>query len=107
MSDNNKKPEHNDQDSGDWKDRFNDLVQTCQTELKKTTKIGIKMLSATQSNSQLHESYEELGKWLVEEVSAKRIKVDDVRIEGLISKISDLKNQLSEFEDDVQEIKKS
>ena len=107
MTDNNKKTESDSQDNGDWKNRFNDLVQTCQTELKKTTKIGIKMLSATQSNSQLHESYEELGKWLLEEVKAERIKVDDVRIEGIISKINDLKVQLSEYEDDVQEIKKS
>ena len=30
----------------DWKDRFNDIVQTCQDEIKKTTEIGKKMLTA-------------------------------------------------------------
>ncbi len=106
MNDEQKKEEQNTQENLDWKDKFSDLVQTCQTELKKTTKIGMKMISATQSNSQLHECYEEIGKWLVEEYNSGNIQVDNERIEGLISRVSDLNSQLSDYEKEVQEIKK-
>lgn len=92
--------------SNDWKLKLNDLVQTCQTELKKTTKIGLKMLSASQSNVQLHEIYEILGKWLVEEVQNGELDIDDVKVEGLIAKVKDLENQLEGFEKDVHDIKK-
>ena len=56
------------EDNVDWKNKFNDLLNTCQTELKKTTQIGMKMLSASQSNAKLHETYEALGLWLKEAI---------------------------------------
>lgn len=101
------KNEHNKQnDQTDWKLKINGILNTCQSELKKTTKIGMKMLSASQSNAQLHESYEEIGKWLLSEVANGNIKVDDVRIEGLIAKVQELETQLQDFEQDVQDIKR-
>lgn len=93
-------------DNTDWKMKFSDLMSTAQTELKKTTKIGMKMISATQSNSQLHEAYETMGKWLYEQVANGSIKVDDVKIEGLISKVKELEKELENFESEVQHIKK-
>jgi len=90
----------------DWKDRFNDLVQSAQSELKKTTKIGMKMISASHSNVQLHEAYEALGKWVLEEIEAKRVLVTKPKIQDLVDKIKTLENELESYEKDVQEIKK-
>ncbi len=81
---NSQEKEDKDGQNNDWKERFNDLVSTCQTELKKTTKIGMKMISASQSTSQLHEAYETMGKWLFEQVQSGKISIDDVEIEGLV-----------------------
>ena len=96
------------QNSTDWKIKLNDIVQTCQSELKKTTKIGMKMLSASQSNVQLHEAYEELGKWLVAEVQAGKISLGetDQEVKELVEKVQTLEEQLELFEQDVQDIKK-
>jgi hypothetical protein len=94
-------------ESTDWKLKINDLVSTCQTELKKTTKSGMKMISASQSNAQLHESYEAIGKWLVSEVHAGKITVEDVNIQEMIAKVKELEDQLKDIEQDVQDIKES
>lgn len=104
---NSGKKENNSQnnDSVDWRLKINDLVQTCQTELKKTTQIGKKMLSASQSNVKLHETYEQIGKWLVCQVKEKDLKIDDENIVNLIAKVQELKNQLEGLEKDVQDIK--
>lgn len=92
-------------DNTDWKLKFNDLLNTCQSEFKKTTKIGMKMLSASQSNSQLHETYEALGVWLKEAVESGKITVDDVEVEGLIARAKELESAMENFEKEVQEIK--
>ena len=65
---NNQSSKSNDQ--VDWKLKFNDLVSTCQSELKKTTKIGMKMLSASQSNAELHDTYQEIGRWAKQAVES-------------------------------------
>ena len=93
--------------TSDWKLKINDLVNTCQTELKKTTQIGMKMLSASQANSQLHETYETIGRWLVESIEDESIKVDDDNVEALVSKVKDLEKNLAGLEEEVQEIKKT
>lgn len=102
--DNHKSDKRNDQ--VDWKNRFNDLVSTCQSELKKTTKIGMKMLSASQSNAQLHETYEAIGRWLKSEVENQRINLDNTEIQDLIGKANQLESELESFENQVQDIKK-
>ncbi|MAZ49776.1 MAG: hypothetical protein CME65_14535 [Halobacteriovoraceae bacterium] len=94
------------ENNNDWRERFNDLLQTCQAEFKKTTKIGMKMLSASQSNTQLHETYEALGMWLKDAVEKEKLKVEDKEVLALISKISELEEAMESFEREVQEIKK-
>lgn len=101
MSLNNKKSS----DSGDWKLKLNDIVNTCQTEFKKTTKIGMKMLSASQSNVQLHQNYEKLGIWLVTQVNSGELDITDPQILELVERIKELKSQMESFEKDVQDIK--
>lgn len=94
------------QDHTDWKLKFNDLLQTCQSELKKTTQIGMKMLTASQSNADLHDTYEALGRLLKEGVEKGSIKVEDSDIENLIAKAAKLESQLENLETAVQDIKK-
>lgn len=108
MSTENNKNSNSESDSNiDWKSRFTDLMNTCQSEIKKTTKIGMKMLSASQANSQLHETYELIGRWVVESVENGTLKVDDVEVEGFIAKIKELEKSLEGLEEEVQEIKKN
>ena len=94
------------ENNNDWRDRFNDLLQTCQAEFKKTTKIGMKMLSASQSNTQLHETYEALGMWLKDAVEKEKLQVEDKDVLSLIAKIKELEDAMESFEREVQEIKK-
>lgn len=90
----------------DWKDKLNEIVQTCHTEIKKTTKIGMKMLSASQSNVQLHEVYEDLGKWLIDQNSRGKLEIKDEKVLALIEKVKNLENELESYEQEVQDIKK-
>lgn len=92
--------------SNDWKNKFNDLVNTCQSELKKTTKIGMKMISASQSNSFLQNRYEKIGRWLVEQYDAGKIQVEDKEVLEWIAKAKELTSQLDDFEQEVRDIKK-
>lgn len=97
-------PEEQDQD---WKAKFNDLVQSCQNELKRTTQIGMKMLSASQSNAQLHEKYEELGRLAMQALEKGEIEWKSVEVEELTEKIAKLRETLEGLEKDVADIKKN
>lgn len=91
----------------DWKGRFNDLLQSCQSELKRTTQIGMKMLSASQSNVQLHEAYEELGRLAKEALAAKELNWENARASELCESIQKLELELEGLEEEVQNIKKN
>lgn len=92
--------------NGQWTSRFQELVQACQTELKKTTQIGMKMLSASQSNTHLKELYEELGQLAVQELNAKNLTWVNDEVTSICEKITHLREELKKFEKDVQDIKK-
>ena len=89
-----------------WADRFNDLVQTCQSELKRTTQIGKKMLSATQSNAQLHDEYENLGRLVLKAINDKSIDWENEDASVIIESINKLEDDLKGFEEEVQDLKK-
>jgi hypothetical protein len=90
---------------GRWKNKFQDLMQSCQDELKRTTAIGKKMLSASRSNSQLHEVYEELGRITLEAIKAGELEWDNADVKSVIEKIEQLEVELKEYEEDLQKIK--
>lgn len=98
--------EDNKQNSSDWKNKFSDLLNTCQSELKKTTQIGLKMVSASQSNAKLHDTYEALGQWLKQAVDKGDIKIEDTDVQNLLNLVSQLEEELQSYEQDVQDIKK-
>lgn len=102
---NEKKTDQNDFDLNTWKNRFQDLVSSAQEEIKKTTAIGKKMLSASQSNSTLHDTYEELGMLAEKAIRNKDLVWDDPKVSELISEIKKLKEDLSKYESDVRDIK--
>lgn len=94
-------------DQTDWKSKFNELLGTCQSELKKTTQIGKKMLSASQSNADLHDTYEALGIIFKKYIEDDKIKIEDEEVEVLIQKAKRLESDLEGFESDVRNLKKS
>lgn len=95
----------NAKDNGQWTNKFQELLQACQVELKKTTQIGMKMLSASQSNTLLHESYEALGKLVVKSIRSGDLKWENEKVKDIIEKIESIKSELSNLEDDVQSLK--
>lgn len=89
----------------DWMNKFSDLLNSCQVELKKTTQIGMKMLSASQSNAQLHETYESLGLLVRQALQNGDLNWNDPNVAELINKIEKLETEMEQFESDVREIK--
>lgn len=88
-----------------WKLRLQSLLNVAQSELKKTTVIGKKMLTASQSNSLLKESYEELGQLVREALNAGELKWEHPRVNELMEQIQEREEELKKLEEDVQKIK--
>jgi pyruvate formate-lyase activating enzyme-like uncharacterized protein len=89
----------------EWRSKMQEVFQVCQDELKKTTEIGKRMLSASKTNSTLHESYEELGVLLVDAIKTKKIVWDDERVQSLIKRIDGCESDLENIEDQVNKIR--
>lgn len=94
-----------DKDATKWLEKFNEVVGLCQSELKKTTLIGKKMLSASLSNTSLKESYEEVGRLTVEAISDGSLNWDNASVNELVAKVKDLKDEMQKLEDEVKDIK--
>ncbi len=90
----------------DWRVRFQDILQVCQKEFKRTTIIGKKMLNASKSNTKLHESYEELGKLVVREIRENRLECQLPQIKELMDTIDSCEKELEKIEKEVKKIKK-
>jgi len=89
-----------------WKDKVQEIFNVCQSELKRTTEIGKKMLSASKTNSELHDSYESLGRLAAKSLEDKTLKWDHPEIEEILQKIAKCKIDLDEIEGQVRDIKK-
>ena len=92
-------------EQSDWMNKFQDLINSCQVELKKTTHIGMKMLSASQSNAQLHETYESLGILVRQAIQKGDLSWNDPKVSELLDKIDKLETEMEQFESEVREIK--
>jgi|SaaInlStandDraft_2_1057019.scaffolds.fasta_scaffold149858_2 hypothetical protein len=88
-----------------WKDKVQELFQVCQNELKKTTKIGKKMLSASKTNTHLHDAYEEIGRLTVKALKKGEVKWDNSRISDLLAIVKTCEQELKSIESDVNNIK--
>ena len=90
-----------------WKDKLNDLVNTCQGELKKTTEIGKKMFSAGKENVQLTETYEKLGKLVFKDLDEGSLQWENEEASEYCAEIKNLVSKLEQLETDVKNIKES
>lgn len=93
-----------DQDSS-WKKRAFGMFQACESELRRTTAIGMKMVQASKASTELHETYEDLGKVLVNAIKTKELDWKNPQVQILMTRIKDLELLLNEMEDEVQLIK--
>jgi hypothetical protein len=90
-----------------WKNRVQEMLSLCQEELKKTTEIGKKMINASKTSSELHETYESLGHLILQEIKDKNITWDNPEAERLISIIESKEEELEKMEGEVRNIKKN
>lgn len=88
-----------------WQSRFQEILQTCQDEVKRTTEIGKKMLTASRTNTNLHEAYEELGHLVAKSIDNGELKWDNPKVSELLLTIKDCEKDLESIEDDVNKIK--
>jgi len=90
----------------DWKNKFQEMMQICQGELKKTAEIGKKMLTAGQSNAALEKKYIKLGRLAFAHMESGDLDWSNEDVKSLFGEIQDLKTELESLENEVQDIKK-
>ena len=88
-----------------WKTKVQNIFNLCHDELKKTTEIGKKMLSASSTNSDLHSAYEELGHHIKKQIESEALNIDDQKVHDLIRRIKEKEETLEEIEQEVRKIK--
>ncbi len=89
----------------EWRNKFNEIFQVCSEELKKTTEIGKKMLSASKTNTTLHETYEELGVLVAKAIKNNELQWDDEKVHRLLKTIEGCKSDLKDIEEEVNDIR--
>ena len=77
------------QKNQEWKHKVQELFQTAQDEFKRTTEIGKKMLTASKTNSDLHEAYEELGVLAAKDIESGDLEWSNPRVKELLGQIKD------------------
>ena len=93
------------QKNQEWKHKVQELFQTAQDEFKRTTEIGKKMLSASKTNSDLHEAYEELGVLAAKDIESGELEWSNPRVKELLGQIKDCEKNLEDIETEVKKIK--
>ena len=88
-----------------WKSKVQEMLQICQEELKKTTEIGKKMLTASKASSDLREAYEDLGTLAVSEIRKGNLNWENESVKKILEKISEKESELEVIETQVKEIK--
>ncbi|MFT6068340.1 MAG: hypothetical protein ACJAT2_000107 [Bacteriovoracaceae bacterium] len=88
-----------------WQSRFQEILQTCQDEVKRTTEIGKKMLTASRTNTSLHEAYEELGHLAAKSIASGDLKWEDPKVTEILGTIKECEKDLESIEEEVNKIK--
>lgn len=88
-----------------WKSKVQELFQVAQDELKRTTEIGKKMLTASKTNSSLHEAYEELGMLAAKAIENGTLNWNNERVKDLLAEIANCEKDLEVIESEVKKIK--
>ncbi|MBT3235990.1 MAG: hypothetical protein HN353_08570 [Bdellovibrionales bacterium] len=100
-----KNSSNNNNKEKEWKAKVYEVFQTCQDEIKKTTVMGKKMLSASKTNSCLHESYEELGRMAFEDLAASKLSWDNPKVASMLKKIEQCHQELRLIENEMNKVK--
>ena len=93
------------QKNPDWRVRMQEIFQVCQEEVKRTTEIGKKMLTASKTNTGLHEAYEELGIFTAEALKNGDLQWDEPKVARLLETISNCEKDLRSIQDEVNDIR--
>ena len=91
--------------TGQWKTMMQDMLKNVQGWIKNTTDIGVKMFSASKTNSCLKESYEELGRLAIKEIRAGRLNWDNSRVNKLNETITECEESLVEIEKNMNKVR--
>lgn len=89
----------------DWRLKVQEIFQICQDELKRTTQIGKKMLTASKTNTSLHESYEQLGRLVAKAIERGELEWNNQKALELLGMIKACEKDLKNLERDMNRIK--
>lgn len=87
------------------KGKFNFWLLNFHKEIKKTTEIGKKMLTASRINTHMKDTYEELGRLLEKGVDNGDVDWDSPKMRALLHSIKACKKDLEEIERNMNSIK--
>ena len=93
-------------DKFEIKQKLQELMGKAQVEVKKTAKIGMKMLSASKTNNEINKYYEDLGTYIYQQVKKGELRLENPPAQKFIAKIDETIKQLKLLEQDMEEIKK-
>lgn len=89
-----------------WRKKALGVLQACENELRKTTAIGVKMIHASRASSELHETYEEIGKLVAKMIEAGEMPSPSTRVDNLLARIRELEQILGDMEGQVSSLKR-
>lgn len=88
-----------------WKRKVHHFFRDCQSEFKRTTEIGRKMLSASKTSTTLRDAYEELGQILEKEIDRGNTSFTHPKIMDLLAVVKACKNDLEHIEGEMNRIR--
>lgn len=88
-----------------WKEKIQNFFGICQHELKKTTLLGKKMISASRINTSLNHSYEELGKLAYQAMLKNDLTWDKAEAQELKKMIDQFELDMIQYEEELKTIK--
>ncbi len=89
-----------------WRKKALGVLQVCENELRRTTAIGMKMIHASRASTELHDTYEEMGKIVAKMIESGELKSPSSRIDNLMARAKELEVLLGDMEGQVSELKK-
>lgn len=90
----------------DLKIKLQQLMDKLQEEVKKTAKIGVKMISASKTNTELNKYYEELGEYFYCALKKGDLTCDHSEVKKLMDQIDAKVSELDELHRDMHHIKR-
>lgn len=92
--------------NNDLKIKLQQLMDKLQEEVKKTAKIGVKMISASKTNTELNKYYEELGEFLYCSIKKGQVDLEHHEVARLVKKIDEKISHLETLHTDMGKIKR-